>query len=160
MAAGVVDDLEAVEIEVTQHVRGLAAPRGFRGLVEPALELAPVHEAGERVVRRLVRHLPVQAAQLGDVVQQDHRANEFAVVIAQRRCGELDGALLPRGLAEQHGAAAQVVRIAVAAADRFRTGSASSLRSFWSTSPTTSSSGRPMACARATPSSFSAAGFR
>ena len=119
MAAGVVDDLEAIEIEVTQHVRGVATPRGFDRFVEAALELAPVHEAGERIVRRLVRHLPMQAAQLGDVVQQDDRASELAALIAQRRCGELDGALLPRGLAEQHGPAAQIVRIAVAAADRF-----------------------------------------
>ena len=89
----------------------LAAPRDVRGFVETALELAAVHEAGERVVGRLVRHLPVQAAQLGDVVQQDDRANELAVVIAQRRRGELDGALLPRGLAEQHRAATQIVRL-------------------------------------------------
>ena len=68
MAAGVVDDLEAVEIEVTQHVRRLAAPRRFRGFVETAFELAAVHEAGQRIVRRLVRHLAMQAAQLGDVV--------------------------------------------------------------------------------------------
>ena len=79
VAAGVVDDLEAVEVEVTQHVRRLAAPRGFGRFVETALELAPVHEARERVVRRLVRHLPMQAAQLGDVVQQDDRASELAV---------------------------------------------------------------------------------
>ncbi len=79
MTAGVVDDLEAIEIEVTQHVRGLAAARGFRRLVEAVLELAPVHEARQRIVRRLVRHLSMQAAQLGDVVQQDDRANELVV---------------------------------------------------------------------------------
>ena len=45
VAAGVVDDLEAVEIEVAQHVRGLAAPRDLRGFLEPPLEFAPVHEA-------------------------------------------------------------------------------------------------------------------
>ena len=61
----------------------------------------------------------MQAAQFGHVVQQDDRASELTAFVAQRRCGELDGALLPRGLAEQHRAAAQIVRIAVAAADRF-----------------------------------------
>ena len=78
--ARVVDDLEAVQIEVTQHVRRLAAARGLGGFLEPPLELAPVHQPGERIVRRLVRHLPVQAAQLGHVMQQHHGAGEFAVV--------------------------------------------------------------------------------
>jgi hypothetical protein len=116
--AGVVHYLEAIEIEVAEHVRRLAAPRRFGRLVEAALELAPVHEAGERVVRRLVGHLPVQTTQLGHVVQQDYGANEF-VIDAQRRCGELDGALFPRGLAEQHRPATQIVRIAIPAADGF-----------------------------------------
>ena len=161
MTAGVVDDLEAIEIEVTQHVRRLATSRGFRRFVEAALELAPVHEARQRVVRRLVRHLPMQAAQLGDVVQQDDRANELAALIPQWRCGELDGALLPRGLAEQHGPATQIVRIAVAAADRFldRVGE---LLAIVLVDEADDVLEQPAdAPARgATPSSFSAAGFR
>jgi len=81
MPAGVVDDLEAVEIEVTQHVCRLAAPRDVGRFVEPTLEFASVHEAGQRVVCRLVRHLPVQAAQLGDVVHEDDGANQFAAFV-------------------------------------------------------------------------------
>ena len=119
MTAGVVDDLEAIEIEVTQHVRRVATSRAFDRFIEAALELAPVHEARQGIVRRLVRHLPMQAAQLGDVVHEDDRASELTAFILQWRCGELDGALLPRGLAEQHGPAAQIVRVAIAAADRF-----------------------------------------
>ena len=40
--AGVVDDLEAVEIEVTQHVRALAAARGIGSFSEPPFEFAPL----------------------------------------------------------------------------------------------------------------------
>jgi hypothetical protein len=83
VTAGVVDDLEAVEVEVAQHVRRLAAARDFRGLGHSALEFAPVHETRERVVRRLIRHLTVLAAQLGDVVHENDRANEIAVVVTQ-----------------------------------------------------------------------------
>ena len=118
MPAGVVDDLEAIEIEVAQHVYGVAAPRGFRGLRQAPLEFAPVHETGERIMCRLVGHLAVQPTQLRDVMQQYNGAGKLAVIIAQRRCGELDGALLPRGLAQQHRAPTQRMRI-VATVDGF-----------------------------------------
>ena len=61
----------------------------------------------------------MQAAQVGHVVQQDHRANELAGVIAQRRRGELDGTLLPRGLADEHRTAAQRMWIGAVGGHRF-----------------------------------------
>ena len=63
VAAGVVDELEAVEVEVTQHVLAVAALAALDRLFEAPLELAAVDQAGERIVRRLVGHLPRQSAQ-------------------------------------------------------------------------------------------------
>ncbi len=93
MAAGVIHHLEAVEIEITQHVLAVAAVAAVDGLFQAAFEFAAIHQAGERIVRRLVRHLARQAAQLGHVVQQHDRANQLLGVIADRRGRQLDGAL-------------------------------------------------------------------
>jgi len=51
VAAGVVDDLELVEIGKYQHQRSVVRLRHFA--IELELELAPVGEFGERVVRGL-----------------------------------------------------------------------------------------------------------
>ena len=75
MAAGVVDGLETIQVEVAQHVRAVAAVRRVHRLLQPTLELAPIDQPGQRIVRRLIGHLPRQAAHLGDIVQQHHRAD-------------------------------------------------------------------------------------
>ena len=58
VAAGIVDLLEAVKIQI-EHRRG--ADRARRALAErrlqPVLELAPVGEPGQRIVPRLMRKL-------------------------------------------------------------------------------------------------------
>ena len=46
-------------------------------LLETPLELAAVDESRERIVSRLVGHLPGETAELGDVVQQHDRADEL-----------------------------------------------------------------------------------
>src|SRR6185437_156336 len=62
VAAGVVDDLEPIEVEITQHVLALAAVAALRRLLQTPLELAAVDEARERIVRGLIRHLARKAA--------------------------------------------------------------------------------------------------
>ena len=69
VAAGVVDGLEAVQIQITQHVIGVAAMRCLDRLLQAALELTAVHQAGECVMRGLVGNLARQAARFGDIVQ-------------------------------------------------------------------------------------------
>ncbi len=54
MAAGVVHDLEAVEIEITQDVLTIAAMPALDRFLEAPLELPPVDEARERIVRCLI----------------------------------------------------------------------------------------------------------
>ena len=75
---------------------------------QPTLELAAVHESRERIVRRLVRHLAREAAQLGDVVQQHDCAGHLLVGIADRRGRQLDRALAAVRLRQQQRAAAEI----------------------------------------------------
>ncbi len=49
------------------------------------LELAPVGEAGQGIVPRLMRELRGEAAIVGDVVENEHGADGRAVAIADRR---------------------------------------------------------------------------
>jgi len=98
MAAGVVDDLELVEVDVHECVHGLAV-RGVRqGLAQPGLELLAVVQAGQRIVRGTEAHLDAESALLGDVMEHQHGAQQRAVGIADRRSGILDAvfAAIPR----------------------------------------------------------------
>src|SRR5690606_14040778 len=92
--AAVVDDLEAIEIQVAQHVVRAVRVRHLERLLEAALEFAPVHQAGESVMARLVRHLAGDAAQLTDIAHDDDSAHDFALLALQRGDGELDRALI------------------------------------------------------------------
>ena len=74
VAAGVVDRLEAVEVEIAQRVHHVAGLRGIDGFLQAALEFAAVHQPGERIVARLVSHLAGDAAQFAGVVQHQHHA--------------------------------------------------------------------------------------
>jgi len=93
VAARVVDHLEAIEVEIAQHVLPVAAMAALDGLGRAALELAPIDKSGECIVGRLVGHLPGKSAQLGHIVQQQHGAGDLVGVVADRRGGQLDRAL-------------------------------------------------------------------
>ena len=147
MSARVVHDLEAIEVEIAQHVLAIAAMSALDRLFEAPLEFAAVDEAGERIVRRLIRHLPREAAQLRHVVQQDDRARHFLVGVANRRRGQLDRTLAAIRLREQQRAAAEIHRRAAWSSACF-TGSLSRRRSVSSTRPMISSSVLPMALPR------------
>jgi hypothetical protein len=106
VAAAVVHDLEAVEIEIAEDVARLVRVRELQRFFEPALELATVHQAGERIVARLVGHLARDAAQLADVAHHDHGADEVALLRAQRCHGQLDRALFAAAARDHQAAAA------------------------------------------------------
>ena len=61
VTAGIVDDLEAVEIHVEQGMGGGMGACMNDGAFQPVLEFAAVDQAGKRVVRGLVMKLPVLA---------------------------------------------------------------------------------------------------
>jgi hypothetical protein len=96
VAAFVVDGLEAVEVEVAQHVPR-ATPRCFQRFLEPALELAAVHQPGEGVVARLVRHHPREATQVAHVTQCDDGAVDAAIGVAHGRHRQFDRTLAVAG---------------------------------------------------------------
>ena len=90
MATGIIDQLEAVEVEEAERVVRIAGLGGVDRLLQAALEFAPVDQAGERVMARLVGHLPRDAAQLAGIVQHEHGTERAAILAAQRRDVELD----------------------------------------------------------------------
>ena len=108
VTARVVDHLEAVQIQITQHVGHFAALGRIDTLLQPALEFAAVDQPGERIVGRLVGDLPRQPARLGHVVQHQHGTAVIAIRLAQRRRGDLHQALVAPPLAEQQGPAAEI----------------------------------------------------
>ena len=76
VAAGVVDHLELVEVEVEEGVlRARSSARGVEAVLQALLELAAVDQAGERVVAREVDHLALHAAELGDVLEHQDGAD-------------------------------------------------------------------------------------
>ena len=112
VAAGVVDGLEAVEVQVAHHVALAAGARDLERLAEAALELAAVDEAGERVVARLVGHLLRQAAQLAHVVQHHRDAVDVAGGPADRRGRCLHAELVAGRARDEDRAAAEVHAVA------------------------------------------------
>ena len=97
-----------IQIEIAQHVLALPAPAALDRLLEAPLELAPVDQSAERIVRRLVRHLARDAAHLGHIVQQHHSARQLARTVADRGSRQLDRALAAVGTRQQQRPAAEV----------------------------------------------------
>jgi hypothetical protein len=105
--AGVVDGLEAVEVQVAHDVRLLPGARRVDRLAEATLEFVSVHQPGQGVVARLVGHLPRQPAQVGDVVQHHRRTGHLAARQLERRGRKFDAVLLAGGERQHHRAPAE-----------------------------------------------------
>ncbi len=107
VTAGVVDDLELVEIEIAQRVavagRGCVADYAH----ETAFELDAVDEARQAVVRGLVGHRLGHAPFLGDVAQDHHSPVDLVAIVADWRCGVLDR-MLAAVRSEQQGVTARI----------------------------------------------------
>ena len=67
--------------------------RGIHRLAQPPLEFPPIDEARERIVARLVGHLPGQPAQLAGVVHDQYQPERFLGVGLERGDADLDGPL-------------------------------------------------------------------
>ena len=120
MAAGVVDQLELIQIEVQQRVTELAvlAHALDRG-GQPVLELAAVDEAGQRVVARLVVQRPMQPALLADVVEHHDGADQIAGAVADRRRRVLDRDFLAAPV-DEHGVLGEPEHLPLAQAAHHR----------------------------------------
>ena len=96
MAQGVVDVLEAVEIEA-EHGEALAGAQAQRGVLDAFAEQDAVGEAGQRVVAGGVGELLLRLPAFGDVDDDADRAQRPAVVvveIARAQFQTPDGAVL------------------------------------------------------------------
>ena len=107
MAAAVVDGLEAIEIQITDDVPAIGVPGRFQGGLEPPFEFGSIDQPGQRVMARLVGHLPSQPADLGDIVEDDHTAGLGSFRAAYRRSRQLDRALTLASLRHEQRSASE-----------------------------------------------------
>ena len=81
MAAGVIDDLELIQVEVQQRIGRLACLGTFQRALETALELAPVDQSRENIVARVVAEPAVELARFADVMENQHAARDDAFAV-------------------------------------------------------------------------------
>ncbi len=99
--AGVVHDLELIQVDIEERGGSFAPLRAQNRGVQPIVELAPIDQPGEGVVAGLVGQRPLEAPLLGDIVEDDDRTDDTALAIADRRGRFLDGHFLP-GARDEH----------------------------------------------------------
>ncbi len=90
VAAGVVHDLELVEVDVEQGMRGPVRPRTVDGLRQALVEGAAIEQSREAVVVGLMAELALQLGALADVAQHDDRAGHPTEAVADGRGAVLD----------------------------------------------------------------------
>ena len=95
VAAGVVDDLELVEIHVQHGVHMAFVLGAVQRLGDAHFEFAPVDQAGEGVVGGVPRQLPGELALVAHVTEYHHHAQQRAVVGPDRRGRFLDRDVTP-----------------------------------------------------------------
>ncbi len=74
MPGGVVDDLELVEIQVTQDVGEAALLRALQRPFQAVFEFAAVDQPGQAVVHGVMGNLQGQAPLLGHVMEDEHHS--------------------------------------------------------------------------------------
>jgi hypothetical protein len=90
MPAGVVDDLELIQIDDGNAVGAAVRARLLDRAIDLAAKRAPVEDAGEGVVRGVVGELLHQARALGDVAEDEHGNPRVSRIVAEERARELD----------------------------------------------------------------------
>ena len=116
MAAGIVDHLELVQVDIEQGVPLVFVHRRFEQAVQAVFELAAVGQAGEGVVGGLPGQLAGHLPGRGDVMKHQHHANDPALAVTDRR-GRVIDADLPAIARDQHGMVGQADHRVVAQAD-------------------------------------------
>ena len=111
MAAGVVDELELVEVDVQQRVMACIFVRLRQHALQPDLELGAVDQAGHRVVGGAVAHFAGQPPLLAHVVEHQHRAEHVAALVSNRR-GRVFDAVFAAVARDQQGLVRQAHHLA------------------------------------------------
>ncbi len=84
MAAGIVDDLELVQIEDAERIRGLARLGALQGPLHAVFELAAIDQPREDIVAGVIAQAPVQFAGFAHVVEHEHTARDRAAPVTYR----------------------------------------------------------------------------
>jgi hypothetical protein len=87
---GVVDDLEAVQVEEHHHQRGLLAPGVGQCDGQPVAEEEPVRQPGQRVVVSLILDLLLGPPALADVARDRDDLRHLAIRIEDGPAGGLE----------------------------------------------------------------------
>ncbi len=104
---GIVDHLEAVEVDEAQRMLGRPLLGVGQGALQLLLELGAVEQPGEGIVGGVIAQLTLHRPGLGDVLEHQHGADDLAIAGAHRRRAILDIVLLALA-ADQRGAVLQV----------------------------------------------------
>ena len=91
---GVVDALEAVEVEQQHRRHAVGAPRPGQRVVEAVVEQRAIGEPGQRVVAGLMAHPRLRRLELGDVERDRDHVGDPSGIVVQRRFGGQQDALL------------------------------------------------------------------
>ena len=103
VAAGIVHDLELVEVHVDQCVlASRRSARSFQQKMQLRLEFTAIDEPRERVVGGLIRQRAAQATLTTDIAEHHHRTSHFAVTIADGAGRTLHAERLPVTAAQSH----------------------------------------------------------
>ncbi len=95
VAAGVVDQLELVQVHIAEGVGGALAGGLLQAALEVAVEGLAVEQPGGFVVAGLVGQLQRQQALVRHVLKHQHGADDARVVVADRRADAFDGVAPP-----------------------------------------------------------------
>ena len=108
VAAGIVDQLELVQIEIEQRMAGALLARTLQHLLQAPVELAAVEQTGQQIVTGAPAHLAVEPALLGHIMKDQHHAGQPPLRIMDGRSRILDAAFVaaagdqPQRLAAAH----------------------------------------------------------
>ena len=89
MSAGIVDNLELIQIQITQGVLAAIGVRSAQGPLQIALELGPIDQTRETVVGRLIGELLGQIVGLRNIGLDPHVVGQMSRVVENRRHAQL-----------------------------------------------------------------------
>ena len=95
MPEGVVDVLEAIQVQ-KQHGAPLAVATGQRNRAgDPVAEQHAVRQVGQKIVLGEVSHFLRDRARCADIVENNHGARDFSAAVMDRGGGIFDGGFGP-----------------------------------------------------------------
>src|SRR5690348_14652531 len=82
MPAGVIDDLELVDVEIAERIGSFPRLRTLQRPLQTTFELPPVDAPGEQIVTGMIGEPPLELARLADVVAYQYSTCDMSGPIA------------------------------------------------------------------------------